>query len=61
MSPSRNKFSNKKSAEIDDRSALGLVYVRGCLVSCNHFADPKIADPVNVWDLPINFFLALEM
>ena len=38
-----------------------LVHVRVCLVSRSHFADPKMADPANVWDLPIKFFLALEV
>ena len=31
------------------------------LVSCSHFTDPKMADPANVWDLPIKFFLAFEV
>ena len=38
-----------------------IIEVRVCLVSCSHFADPKIVDPANVWDLPIKFFLALEV
>ena len=37
------------------------LYVRVRLVSRSHFADPKMADPANVWELPIKFFLALEV
>ena len=37
------------------------MYVYARLVSRSHFADPKMVDPVNVWDLPINFFLTLEV
>ena len=51
----------KKSAEVDDHRSTGLVYVRVRLVSRSHFTSPKMADPVNVWNLPINFFLALEV
>ena len=36
-------------------------YVCVRLVSRSHFADPKMADPANVWDLPIIFFLPLEV
>ena len=61
MYPSRNKWSNEKSAEVDDHRSADLVHVRVCLVSRSHFADPKMADPANVWDLPIKFFLALEV
>ena len=60
MYPSRNKCSNKKSAEVDDHRSTGLVYVRVRLVSRSHFTSPKMADPVNVWNLPIKF-LALEV
>ena len=56
MYPSRNKCSNRKSAEVDDHRCTGLVYVRVRLVSRSHFTDPKMADPVNVWDLHIKFF-----
>ena len=65
MYPSRNKCSNRKSAEVDDHRSTGLVYVRVdvrvCLVSHSHFTDLKMADPANVWDLPINFFLVLKV
>ena len=45
MNPSRNKCSNKKSAEVDDhQSALGLVYVCVHLVLRSHFTNPKKAD-----------------
>ena len=37
------------------------MYVHVCLVSRSHSGNPKMADLVNVWDLPINFFLALEV
>ena len=56
MYPSRNKCSNKKSAEVDDHRSTGLVYVCVCLVSRSHFADLKMADPANAWDLPINIY-----
>ena len=37
------------------------VYVRVRLVSRSHFTSPKMADPVNVWNLPIKLFIALEV
>ena len=37
------------------------MYVHVRLVSRSHSGNPKIADPANVWDLPVNFFLALEV
>ena len=42
MYPSRNKGSNKKSAEVDDHQSTGLVYVRVRLVSSSHFTSPKM-------------------
>ena len=35
------------------------MHVHESLVSRSHFDNPKMADPANVWDSPINFFLAL--
>ena len=40
---------------------LYMVYVCVCPVSRSHFADPKMADPANVWDLSIKIFLTLEV
>ena len=55
------KCSNKKSAEVDDHRSTDLVYICVHLVSRSHFVDPKMADPADVWDLPIKFFLPLEV
>ena len=49
----------QKSAEVVDYPIC--VYIRFHLVLHSLSTDPQMADPVNVWDLPINFFLALEI
>ena len=54
MYPPRSKGLNK--------GALKLTIIKiNALHVLSHFAHPKMADPVDVWDLPIKFFLALEM
>ena len=32
------------------------MYIHVGLVSHSHSGNPKMADPANVWDFPINFF-----
>ena len=51
MYPRRNKGSNKRVLKLQHVS----------LVSCSHSGNPKMADPANVWDLPIQFFLAFKV
>ena len=55
------KCSYKKDTEVDAHRSTDLVYVHIRLVTRSHFADLKMTDPVNVWDLPINFFIALKV
>ena len=45
-----------KSTIIEVQALCTYAYIY--IVSLSHFTDPKMADPGNVWDLPIKFFLA---
>ena len=65
MYPRRNKGSNERELKsiatfVEPEKALP-VYVHIRLVSRSHFGNPKMAALANVWDLPITFFLTLEV
>jgi hypothetical protein len=59
--PTYKQRLEQKNAKVDDHQTCGIVYIFIRLVLHSHLGDPKLADPANVWNLPINIFLALEM